>query len=86
MILGVTVMIYDGLTRDVKSLSPPPDPSAFIAIKPATLLLFFGPGTFIYIIHYCALPIENEMTQPSEFTFCLSNVVIFTTLCEIAVG
>ena len=56
------------------------------AINPSTVLLFFGPGTFIYIIHYCALPIENEMERPSDFAACLAGVVAFTTIAEIAIG
>lgn len=67
---GILAIFFDGFTRlAASSSSPSSSPSSlssspttsFLAargihlLQPQTLLLFFGPTAFLFVVHYCAL-------------------------------
>ncbi|GAB5031147.1 amino acid transport protein [Nannochloropsis oceanica] len=55
-------------------------------LQPQTLFLFFGPTAFLFVIHYCAVPIESEAEYPEDFTQALGLSMALTAMLDIAVG
>lgn len=62
------------------------DAAAIRWVNPGTLLLFFGPTAFLFVIHYCAVPIESEAADPRQFPPALARSMALTALLDIVVG
>lgn len=65
-------------------------PADVIMFRGSTLPMFWGPAVFLFCIHYVALPIENDMERPKNFTktviptafgFCAVLNVSFAGFC-----
>ena len=62
------------------------DAGAIRWVNPGTLLLFFGPTAFLFVIHYCAVPIESEAADRRQFPPALARSMALTALLDIVVG
>ncbi|TFJ85801.1 hypothetical protein NSK_002621 [Nannochloropsis salina CCMP1776] len=75
------------------ALSPAPSSPSFSLsargihlVRPQTLLLFFGPTAFLFVVHYCALPIESEAKRPEDFKRALGLSMSLTAALDVAIG